>query len=48
VGCRAATAIGTSNAATGGRVRIGFDTPRMLVILPAAALGQVALRLRGA
>jgi thiamine pyrophosphokinase len=40
--------IGTSNAATGGRVRIGFDTPRMLVILPAAALGQVALRLRGA
>ena len=40
--------IGTSNAALGGRVRLGFDAPRMLVILPAALLGQVDDRLRGA
>jgi thiamine pyrophosphokinase len=40
--------IGTSNAATGGVVRIGFDAPRMLVILPAELLGPVAERLRGA
>ncbi len=37
--------IGASNAATGGRVRIGFDAPAMLVILPVAQLGQVATRL---
>jgi thiamine pyrophosphokinase len=40
--------IGTSNAATGGFVRMGVDAPRMLVILPAALLGPVADRLRGA
>jgi thiamine pyrophosphokinase len=40
--------IGTSNAAAGGVVRIGFDAPRMLVILPAGLLGPVAERLRGA
>ena len=40
--------IGTSNAALGGPVRLGFDAPRMLVILPAALLGPVADRLRGA
>jgi thiamine pyrophosphokinase len=40
--------IGTSNAATGGLVRIGFDAPRMLVILPAGLLGPVVDRLRGA
>ena len=40
--------IGTSNAATGGPVRVGFDAPRMLVILPAGLLGPVADRLRGA
>ena len=40
--------IGTSNEATGGLVRIGFDAPRMLVILPAGLLGPVVDRLRGA
>jgi thiamine pyrophosphokinase len=40
--------IGTSNAATGGPVRLGFDAPRVLVILPVRALGQVVARLRGA
>ena len=40
--------IGTSNVALGGRVRMAFDAPRMLVILPAALLGPVAERLRGA
>jgi thiamine pyrophosphokinase len=40
--------IGTSNAATGGRVRLWFDAPRMLVILPAGLLGPVVDRLRGA
>ena len=40
--------IGTSNIATGGRVRLAFDAPRMLVILPAAQLGRVVDRLRGA
>ena len=40
--------IGTSNAATGGAVRLGFDAPRMLVILPAGLLGPVVDRLRGA
>ena len=34
--------IGTSNLALGGPVRLGFDAPRMLVILPEALLGQVA------
>jgi thiamine pyrophosphokinase len=37
--------IGTSNAALGGRVRLAFDAPAMLVILPAALLGGVARRL---
>jgi len=40
--------IGTSNEATGGPVRIRFDAPRMLVILPAGLLGPVADSLRGA
>ena len=40
--------IGASNAAMGGRVLLGFDAPRMLVILPAALLGPVVDRLRGA
>jgi thiamine pyrophosphokinase len=40
--------IGTSNAAVGGPVRLGFDAPRMLVILPAALLGRVVDRLRDA
>lgn len=31
--------IGTSNIVTGPRVRLSFDAPRMLVILPRAALG---------
>jgi thiamine pyrophosphokinase len=37
--------IGTSNLAL-GPVRLAFDAPRMLLILPEALLGQVALRLR--
>lgn len=37
--------IGTSNAATGGRVRVGFDAPRVLVILPVTLLPEVAARL---
>ena len=40
--------IGTSNEATGGLVRVGFDAPRMLVILPAGLLEPVVDRLRGA
>jgi thiamine pyrophosphokinase len=40
--------IGTSNAATGGPVRLAFDAPRMLVILPAGLLAPVVDRLRGA
>jgi thiamine pyrophosphokinase len=40
--------IGTSNVALGGPVRLSFDAPRMLVILPAGLLGAVAERLRGA
>ncbi len=40
--------IGTSNIALGGRMRLEFDAPRMLVILPAALLGPVSDRLRGA
>ena len=39
--------IGTSNAATGGVVRMAFDAPRMLVILPVDLLGPVVDRLRG-
>lgn len=34
--------IGTSNAALGGRMRVGFDGPGMLVILPLAHLEAVA------
>ena len=40
--------IGTSNVALGGPVRVGFDAPRVLVILPESELGQVAARIRGA
>ncbi|MER2508444.1 MAG: thiamine pyrophosphokinase, partial [Amaricoccus sp.] len=39
--------IGTSNAASGGRLRLGFDAPRMLVILPAGTLDAVAEQLAG-
>jgi thiamine pyrophosphokinase len=39
--------LGTSNETTGGRVRLGFDPARMLVILPAEHLPQVAAVLRG-
>jgi thiamine pyrophosphokinase len=38
-------AIGTSNGALGGPVRVGFDAPRVIAILPEAHLGQVAARL---
>lgn len=34
--------IGTSNMALGGPVRLGFDAPRVLVILPRRELGQVS------
>jgi thiamine pyrophosphokinase len=34
--------IGTSNEALGGRVRIGFDAPGILVILPRALLPAIA------
>jgi thiamine pyrophosphokinase len=37
--------IGTSNQALGGWVRVGFDTRRVLVILPKHLLGPVAARL---
>jgi thiamine pyrophosphokinase len=40
--------IGTSNEATGGPVRLEFDAPRMLVILPVGLLVPVVHRLRGA
>jgi thiamine pyrophosphokinase len=40
--------IGTSNVALGGPVRVGFDAPRVLVILPETELGQVAARIRDA
>jgi thiamine pyrophosphokinase len=33
--------IGTSNEASGGRMRLGFDRRRMLVMLPAGLLGAV-------
>ncbi len=36
--------IGTSNIALGGPLRLGFDAPRMLVILPADRLSDVAER----
>ncbi|WP_299131917.1 thiamine diphosphokinase [uncultured Amaricoccus sp.] len=39
--------IGTSNAASGGRLRLGFDAPRMLVILPVGTLDAVAEQLVG-
>jgi thiamine pyrophosphokinase len=34
--------IGTSNLALGGPVRIGFNAPKVLVILPLAQLRQAA------
>lgn len=37
--------IGTSNVATGGRVRLAFDRAGMLVILPVETLGAVVERL---
>lgn len=37
--------IGTSNMATGGRLRLGFDAARMLVILPAAVLSAATAAL---
>ncbi len=37
--------IGTSNAALGGQMRIGFDVPGVLVILPVELLADVAGRL---
>jgi thiamine pyrophosphokinase len=40
--------IGTSNAALGGPVRVGFDAPRVIAVLPEAHLGQVAERLSSA
>lgn len=40
--------IGTSNEATGGPVRLAFDAPRMVAILPAGLLGPVVAGLRGA
>jgi thiamine pyrophosphokinase len=41
-------AIGTSNQALGGPVRVGFDAPQVLVILPGTLLAPVAALLRGA
>jgi thiamine pyrophosphokinase len=38
-------AIGTSNRALGGRLRVGFDAQRVIAILPETELGQVAARL---
>jgi thiamine pyrophosphokinase len=38
--------VGTSNRALGGPVRLGFDAPRMLAILPAAELAGVVAALR--
>lgn len=37
--------IGTSNVATGGRLRLAFDAPGMLVILPESLLAPVVERL---
>ena len=39
--------IGTSNVATGGRMRAGFDGPGMLAILPLDQLEAVAAALEG-
>jgi thiamine pyrophosphokinase len=36
---------GTSNEATGGRMRVGFDAPGVLVILPRAWLVPAAVAL---
>ncbi|HMQ94858.1 MAG TPA: thiamine diphosphokinase [Amaricoccus sp.] len=40
--------IGTSNEALGGPMRIAFDAPRMLVVLPGDLLAPVVAQLRGA
>jgi len=40
--------IGTSNRSTGAPVRLAFDAPGMLLILPRAALAQVAAAVAGA
>ena len=37
--------IGTSNRALGGPVRVGFDAPAVIAILPEAFLGQVVAAL---
>jgi thiamine pyrophosphokinase len=37
--------IGTSNVALGGRMRVGFDAPGVLAILPVGLLDQVVARL---
>lgn len=39
--------IGTSNRALGGRMRVGFDGPGMLAILPLETLDAAAAALRG-
>lgn len=39
--------IGTSNVATGGRLRLAFDAPAMLVILPVAEMGAALKRIGG-
>lgn len=39
--------VGTSNAALGGRVRVGFDAAKVLAILPQSELRQVVARLAG-
>lgn len=39
--------VGTSNEATGGPVRLAFDAPLMVVILPAGFLGPVVASLGG-
>lgn len=39
--------VGTSNAATGGRLRIGFDAPGVLVVLPVETLPAVAACIAG-
>lgn len=38
---------GTSNAALGGRLRLGFDAARVIVILPADLLEEAVAALRG-
>ena len=37
--------VGTSNRALGGPLRVGFDAPAVIAILPEAFLGQVAAAL---